>query len=106
MIMLENTWYSVITPEGCAAILWRDSGKSDEAADAMKVTAADLYDMGIADEILKEPIGGAHRNYDETAQILKTNIIRHLNELIQIPVTELIENRIEKYRKMGHWSES
>lgn len=105
ILMLENTWYSVISPEGCAAILWRDSAKSDEAADAMKVTAKDLFEMGIADEIIEEPVGGAHRDYDTTAQILKENLTRHLNELSQLPVDELIERRIEKYRKMGHWGE-
>lgn len=105
LIMLENTWYSVISPEGCAAILWRDSAKSKEAADAMKVTAKDLFEMGIADEIIKEPVGGAHRDHDGTARILKENIIRHLNELEQIPIPELIEKRIAKYRAMGHWGE-
>lgn len=105
IIMLENTWFSVISPEGCAAILWRDSSKLNEAADAMKVTARDLLEMGIADEIIKEPIGGAHRDHDATAQILKENIQRHLNELVQIPKDELVEKRIEKYRKMGHWGE-
>ena len=105
MIMLENTWYSVISPEGCAAILWRDNTKSDEAADAMKVTARDLFDMGIADEIIEEPVGGAHRNRDATAEILKVNISRHLDELCQITIPELIEKRIEKYRVMGHWGE-
>jgi len=105
LIMLENTWYSVITPEGCAAIIWHDSGKADEAAEAMKVTASDLLEMGIADEIIKEPVGGAHRDHDATAQIMKENIIRHLDELQQIPVPELIEERIDKYRNMGHWGE-
>jgi acetyl-CoA carboxylase carboxyl transferase subunit alpha len=105
IIMLDNTWYSVISPEGCAAILWRDSSKSNEAADAMKVTANDLHEMGIADEIIQEPVGGAHRDHDKTAQILKENIVRHLQELQQLPVDELIEKRVEKYRVMGEWGE-
>jgi len=105
LIMLENTWYSVISPEGCAAILWRDSAKADEAADAMKVTARDLLEMNIADEIIPEPIGGAHRDYDATAQILKENILRHLREMMQLPVDQLLAMRLEKYRLMGKWGE-
>jgi len=105
ILMLENTWYSVISPEGCAAILWRDSGKADHAADALKVTAQDLYEMGIADEIIPEPLGGAHRDYDGTAAIVKGKIIQHLTELAQIPSKELIAKRIEKYRKIGFWEE-
>ena len=105
IIMLENTWYSVISPEGCAAILWSDNSKADEAAEAMKVTAKDLLEMGIADEIIEEPVGGAHRDHDATAQILRENINRHLDELVQIPKDELIKQRVEKYRHMGHWGE-
>ena len=105
IIMLENTWYSVISPEGCAAILWSDNSKADEAAEAMKVTAKDLLEMGIADEIIEEPVGGAHRDHDATAQILRENINRHLDELVQIPKDELIKQRVEKYRHLGHWGE-
>ena len=76
IICLENTWYSVISPEGCASILFRDSSKAKEAADSMKVTAKDLYEMGIADDIIKEPKGAAHISPDETAEILKETIIR------------------------------
>ena len=67
MLMLENTWYSVISPEGCASILWRDAAKAADAADAMKVTPDDLMNMGICDRIVKEPLGGAHREFDEMA---------------------------------------
>jgi len=105
IIMLENTWYSVISPEGCAAILWRDSAKANEAADAMKVTARDLLEMNVADEIIPEPVGGAHRDYDATAQILKDNILRHLKELTKVPIEQLLIKRVEKYRLMGKWSE-
>ncbi|HDK36177.1 MAG TPA: acetyl-CoA carboxylase carboxyltransferase subunit alpha, partial [Bacteroidetes bacterium] len=85
ILMLENTWYSVISPEGCAAILWRDAGKAKEAAEAMRVTAKDLLEMGIADEIIPEPVGGAHRNYDEAAKILETVITERLEELLALP---------------------
>ena len=71
MLMLENTWYSVISPEGCASILWRDAAKAPEAADAMKVTPEDLFEMEICDEIINEPLGGAHREFDQTALSLK-----------------------------------
>jgi len=105
LIMLENTWYSVISPEGCAAILWRDASKAEQAAEAMKVTARDLLEMGIADEIIPEPVGGAHRNHDETARIVKKNVLRHLRELLAVPADELIARRVEKYRKMGVYGE-
>ncbi len=103
--MLENTWYSVISPEGCAAILWRDSSKAEQAAEAMKVTAQDLVDMGIADGIIGEPEGGAHRNYDAMAKILKEKIIAELQLLKSLPPDQLIKRRIEKFGKMGVWKE-
>ncbi|NOY78157.1 MAG: acetyl-CoA carboxylase carboxyltransferase subunit alpha [Calditrichaeota bacterium] len=105
ILMLENTWYSVISPEGCAAILWRDAGKAKEAAEAMRVTAKDLLEMGIADGIIPEPVGGAHRNYDEAASILEKRILEELNELSSLPVDELLEKRYQKYRKIGFWEE-
>jgi acetyl-CoA carboxylase carboxyl transferase subunit alpha len=103
ILLLENTWYSVITPEGCASILYRDSSKAPLAAEAMKVTARDLEDMKIADEIIAEPIGGAHRDPDAMARTLKEVLLKHLNELIGIPSDELVLRRIEKYSKMGTW---
>ena len=105
ILMLENTWYSVISPEGCAAILWRDAAKASEAAEAMRVTAKDLLDMGIADGIIPEPVGGAHRNYDEAASILKKRILEELNKLLAIPIDELLEKRYQKYRQIGFWKE-
>ncbi|MGC9364512.1 MAG: acetyl-CoA carboxylase carboxyltransferase subunit alpha [Fidelibacterota bacterium] len=104
-IVLENTWYSVISPEGCASILYRDAGKASLAAEAMKVTASDLYELGVADELIPEPDGSAHRNPDATAAILKEHILRNLDELVAIPVEELVRQRIDKYAKMGSWSE-
>ena len=79
VIMLENSIYSVISPEGCASILWRDPGKSLEAAEAMKLSAQDLLKLGVIDDIITEPLGGAHRNHDEIAHNIKNTIIENLN---------------------------
>ena len=105
MLMLENTWFSVISPEGCASILWRDASKAEIAADAMKVTAQDLHEMGICDEIIPEPLGGAHKDYDLMAQQVKEVIIKELDELMQLETSELIERRITKYDRIGMWEE-
>ena len=105
LIMLENTWFSVISPEGCASILWRDSSKAEMAADAMKVTAQDLHEMGICDEIIPEPLGGAHKDYDLMAQQVKEVIIKELDRLMKLETSELIERRITKYDRIGMWEE-
>ena len=105
IICLENTWYSVISPEGCASILFRDTSKAEAAADSMKVTAQDLYEMNIADEILKEPQGSAHIDPDKMALILKETIIRNYTELKRYDVDELIDLRIKKYDKIGEYGE-
>jgi len=103
--MMENTWYSVISPEGCAAILWRDSTKASQAAEAMKVSAADLLEMGVVDKVVKEPVGGAHQDFDEAARIVKQEIQTELQQLAQIAPPDLIEARLEKYAKMGFYNE-
>ncbi len=103
LIMLENTWYSVISPEGCASILYRDADQKKKAAEAMRVTAEDLLEMGLADRIIAEPLGGAHRNYKETALTLKRVILEELKELIIIPVADRLEQRITKIENMGVW---
>ncbi|NIR51412.1 acetyl-CoA carboxylase carboxyltransferase subunit alpha [candidate division KSB1 bacterium] len=105
VLMMENTWYSVISPEGCAAILWRDSTKAEQAAEAMKLTAGDLLELGVIDKVIKEPVGGAHHDYDEAAKILKESILAELSELQQIPANKLIESRVNKYAKMGSYNE-
>ncbi|MBD3225185.1 MAG: acetyl-CoA carboxylase carboxyltransferase subunit alpha [Caldithrix sp.] len=105
ILMMDNGWYSVISPEGCAAILWRDSGHAPDAAEAMKVAANDLKNLNIVDEIIQEPEGGAHQDADKAAEIVKKTIIKHLNELLKIPVEQRIEKRIEKFSKMGAWKE-
>ena len=105
IICLENTWYSVISPEGCASILFRDPSKAEEAADAMKVTASDLKDIGIADEIIKEPDGAAHINPDKMSEILKETIIRTYTSLKNYEIDELIELRFKKYDKIGFYEQ-
>jgi len=103
ILLLENTWYSVITPEGCASILYRDSSKAPLAAESMMVTARDLENLEVADEIIPEPTGGAHRDPDAMAATLKTVLLKYLAELTAIPVAELVNQRIEKYAGMGTW---
>ena len=103
IICFENTWYSVISPEGCASILFRDPSRAEEAADAMKVTAKDLMELGIADTILPEPEGGTHMHYDQAASILKHALIDYISELNKIEPENRILNRIEKFEKMGRW---
>ena len=106
MLMLENTWYSVISPEGCASILWRDSAKAPDAADAMKVAPDDLMNMGICDRIVEEPLGGAHRNFDEMAKTLKKVLLGELENLKDIEPDTFLERRIARYEKMGVYTES
>ena len=105
MFMLENTWYSVISPEGCASILWRDASKAPEAADAMKVTPEDLVEMGICDEIIKEPVGGAHREFEKTVNTLKTSILLEIKKLESIDPEDFLDQRISRYEKMGKISD-
>ncbi|MHB2153856.1 acetyl-CoA carboxylase carboxyltransferase subunit alpha [Calditrichota bacterium GD2] len=105
ILMAENGWYSVISPEGCAAILWRDASHAPQAAEAMKVTAPDLLRFGIIDEIIKEPEGGAHNDPDLAARFVKEAVLKHLKELIKIPTDKLLEQRLEKFAKMGAWKE-
>ena len=103
IICFENTWYSVISPEGCASILFRDASRAEEAADSMMVTAKDLMELEIADTILPEPEGGTHLDYDQAASILKKALIDSISELNKIEPENRILNRIEKFEKMGKW---
>ncbi|MGQ9561211.1 MAG: acetyl-CoA carboxylase carboxyltransferase subunit alpha [Candidatus Oleimicrobiaceae bacterium] len=105
VLMQENTWYSVISPEGCAAILYRDAGKAPQAAEAMKVTAPDLLKMGVIDRIIPEPTGGAHHNPREAAALVKQAILEVLPPLEELPPEELVRRRIEKFARMGAWQE-
>ena len=102
ILMLEHSIYSVISPEGCAAILWRDGEKGKvEAAESLKMTAADLSRLGVIDEIVKEPLGGAHRNPQIMSEDLKEVVERHLKELEKLSMEELLNLRYEKFRRMG-----
>ena len=105
ILCFENTWYSVISPEGCATILFRDASRAPEAADSMMVTAKDLKYFGIADTILPEPLGGTHQDYNRSADTLKNAILDSFLELNKIDPDKRIENRIDKYDKMGKWSD-
>jgi acetyl-CoA carboxylase carboxyl transferase subunit alpha len=101
LLMLENATYSVISPEGCAAILWKSEAEKEKAAEALKGTAADLHELGIIDEVLAEPLGGAHRDVEAVARTFSQSLHRHLKELQTFPVEELLNRRYEKYRRMG-----
>ena len=101
VLMLQNSIYSVISPEGCASILWRDAAKAEEAAKALKLTSQDLHNLGVIDEIIPEPVGGAHRDWEITADKVGEAIERHLKELDGVSVEERYELRQQKYRKIG-----
>ncbi len=101
VLILENAYYSVISPEGCAAILWKDRANAAQAAAALKITAKDLLELDVVDEIIPEPLGGAHKNYDETAATLKKAVLKNLDKICEMKVSDLLEARYKKYRKMG-----
>lgn len=102
--MLENSIYSTISPEGAAALLWKDAGQAQRAAETMKITAPDLYEMGIIDELIKEPMGGAHNDPAEQAQSIKQYIVKGLKELKDLDNQALLEQRYEKFRKIGEYT--
>ena len=99
--ILENAYYSVISPEGCAAILWKDNARTPEAAQVLKLTARDLLEFGVIDEIVKEPLGGAHRDFETTANRLGDTIDKTLKQLLKLSSKELVEKRYQKFRSMG-----
>ena len=101
--MLENSWYSVITPESCAAIIYRDSGQAARAADSLKLTAEDLLKLGMIDEIIPEPEGGAQNDADRSAEFVKTAIRKALAELAPRTPRELVDERYDKFRRMGNF---
>ncbi len=106
ILLLENAYYSVITPEGCAAILWKNRSFAPKAAEALKLTAADLIRLGVADEVIAEPMGGAHVDYDKAAATLKTALEKNLAELQKLSESELLEQRYEKFRRIGEVAEA
>src|SRR5690349_10413224 len=105
VVMLENSVYSVISPEGCAAILWKDASQKERAAEALKLTAEDLLRLGVIDEIISEPPGGAHSDPDATARALGAALRHHLHDLRKLKIDKLLKRREEKYLSMGALSE-
>ena len=99
--MLEHSTYSVASPEACASIVWRDSNKADQAAEAMKLNADSILELGLIDEIIAEPLGGAHRNYDQVSSNLSRVILKNLDELTKLPINVLIEKRYERLMSYG-----
>ncbi len=106
VLMLENSVYSVISPEGCAAILWKDASQRERAAEALKLTAADLLRLKLIDEVVGEPVGGAHLDPDATGEALREALIRHVTELRKIRPEKLVKRRAEKYAAMGEFTEA
>ena len=106
VLMMENAYYSVITPEGCAAILFRDASKAADAAKALKITAYELLKQGVVDEVVSEPLGGAHRDYSAASAMLKSVIIKNLDELKKMSLKELLDDRYNKFRKLGVFTDS
>ncbi|MEO0417115.1 MAG: acetyl-CoA carboxylase carboxyl transferase subunit alpha, partial [Verrucomicrobiota bacterium] len=105
VLMMENSYYSVISPEGCAAILWKDRKYAQEAAQTLRLCANDLNEMGIVDEVIPEPLGGAHRDLVSASTSLKTAVRKHLLELENVNKEELLEARYQKFRKFGEFKE-
>ncbi len=103
ILMQENAVYSVISPEGCAAILWRDGSKAEEAAKVLKMTAPDLLDLGVIDEIVPEPVGGAHQDWDEAAKMLKKTVLANFYVLNTLPGEELVARRIARFNSIGFY---
>ena len=105
VLILENAYYSVISPEGCASILWKDRTAAPRAAEALKITAKDLLKLGLADEVIPEPLGGAHNDPIETAENLRQTVTAHLNKLLKISTKDRLQKRYDKFRVLGHFTE-
>ncbi|HET7897495.1 MAG TPA: carboxyl transferase domain-containing protein, partial [Flavisolibacter sp.] len=103
--MMENTWYTVISPESCSSILWRSWDKKEVAAEQLRLTADQMKGFGLVDDIIPEPAGGAHWDYDEAAGILKNFLVKVLSEIKDIPAEQRVIQRIEKFGRMGFWEE-
>jgi acetyl-CoA carboxylase carboxyl transferase subunit alpha len=105
VLILENAYYSVISPEGCAAILWKDRTAASTAAEALKITAAHLLELGLVDEIVPEPLGGAHTNREAAARTLQEYLLKHLEQIQALPAADRLKQRYAKFRAFGHFSE-
>ena len=105
VVMMENTWYTVISPESCSSILWRSWDKKETAAEQLRLTGKDMLGFGLVDEVIPEPLGGAHWDYDGAAEILKNYLSKTINELKQFSPQERVDSRIKKFGEMGFWEE-
>lgn len=105
VVMMENTWYTVISPESCSSILWRSWDKKETAAEQLRLTGTDMLNFKLVDRVLPEPLGGAHWDYDGAAEILKNYLVSTIKELQQIPAQQRVDERIEKFGRMGFWEE-
>jgi acetyl-CoA carboxylase carboxyl transferase subunit alpha len=103
LLMLQYSIYSVISPEGCASILWKSADRAEEAAEAMKITAAHLNEFGLVDSVLSEPLGGAHRNPAATAEVIRNALLKYLAELDQVPEGQLLEQRQKRLAGFGQF---
>jgi acetyl-CoA carboxylase carboxyl transferase subunit alpha len=106
VLIFENAYYSVISPEGCAAILWKDRANAPQAAEALKLNAANLYEFGVVDEVIPEPLGGAHHDPAAAATALKAALSKHLAELVHKSTDKLLDDRYERYRELGEYREA
>jgi len=105
VLMQENAWYSVITPEGCASILWRDGSKAEQAAEVMRMTARESYESGLIDGIVPEPLGGAHQDWDEAAGLLKASVLQSYRELEGMSGEELVNQRVARFAGHGSYAQ-
>jgi acetyl-CoA carboxylase carboxyl transferase subunit alpha len=105
VLILENAYYSVISPEGCAAILWKDRTAAPKAAEALRITARDLLQLGLVDEVIAEPLGGAHTDMNATAATVKESLLKHLEQVMSMPVADRLKDRYNKFRNFGHFNE-
>ena len=106
VVMMENTWYTVISPESCSSILWRSWDKKETAAEQLRLTGTDMLKFGLVDDVIPEPLGGAHWDYEEAAAILKNYLLPVIENLKQVPARQRVEDRIAKFGKMGFWDET
>jgi acetyl-CoA carboxylase carboxyl transferase subunit alpha len=106
VLIFENSYYSVISPEGCAAILWKDGAAAPQAAAALKLSAGNLKELGVVDEVIPEPLGGAHQDPEATAEALKNSLRSHLKDLCALPTEKLLDMRYERYRRLGVYEEA
>jgi acetyl-CoA carboxylase carboxyl transferase subunit alpha len=104
VLILENAYYSVISPEGCAAILWKDRAAAPKAAEALKITARDLLELGLCDEVVPEPLGGAHQDRATIAETLRNSLVRHVEQLLTLPPSKRLQQRYTKFRNYGRYA--